>query len=94
MVQTGLSYDSSALGKRDRTAALPVDEQWRWGIGGTYAWSESKTIGFAFQYLNLGKNKIDNTALPLKGKYKDNEILFFMLNFNFAQLPWDGMATF
>ncbi len=30
----------------------------------------------------------------LKGDYKDNEILFFMLNFNFAQLPWDGMATF
>ncbi len=92
MVQTGLSYDSSALNTSDRTAALPVDEQWRWGIGGTYAWSDSTTIGFGFQYLNLGKGKIDNAAL--KGDYKDNEILFFMLNFNFAQLPWDGMATF
>jgi long-chain fatty acid transport protein len=92
MVQTGLSYDSSALGKKDRMAALPIDEQWRWGIGGTYAWSESKTIGFAFQYLNLGQGKIDNAAL--KGDYKDNEILFFVFNINFAQLPWDGRGTF
>jgi len=94
MVQTGLSYDSSALNTSDRTPALPIDEQWRWGIGGTYAWSESTTIGFGFQYLNLGRGNIDNTAIPFKGDYKDNEILFFMLNFNFAQLPWDGMASF
>lgn len=92
MVQTGLSYDSSALGTKDRTPALPIDEQWRWGIGGTYAWSESKTIGFAFQYVNLGKSKIDSTAL--KGDYKDNEILFFVLNLNMAQLPWNGKASF
>ncbi len=92
MVQTGLSYDSSALDTKDRTPALPIDEQWRWGIGGTYAWSESTTIGFGFQYTNLGGGKIKNAAL--KGDYQDNEILFFMLNFNFAQLPWDGMASF
>ena len=92
MVQTGLSYDSSALGTKDRTPALPIDEQWRWGIGGTYAWSESKTIGFAFQYVNLGQGKIDNAAL--KGDYKDNEILFFVINLNMAQLPWDGRGTF
>ena len=92
MVQTGLSYDSSALGTKDRTAALPIDEQWRWGIGGTYAYSESNTIGFAFQYVNLGKGKIDN--ITLKGDYKDNEILFFVLNLNMAQLPWNGKASF
>ena len=100
MVQTGLSYDSSALNTSDRTAALPIDEQWRWGIGGTYDWSESTTIGFGFQYLNLGDNKINTNnplAVPpngLKGKYKNNEIFFFMLNLNFAKLPWDGKASF
>jgi len=93
MVQTGLSYDSSALGTKDRTAALPIDEQWRWGIGGTYAWSESTTIGFAFQYVNLGQGKI-NKPTTLKGDYKDNEILFFVINLNMAQLPWDGRGTF
>ncbi len=100
MVQTGLSYDSSALNTSDRTAALPIDEQWRWGIGGTYDWSESTTIGFGFQYLNLGESKINTNnplAVPpsgLKGKYKNNEIFFFMLNLNFAKLPWDGKASF
>ena len=92
MLQTGLSYDSSALNTSDRTAALPIDEQWRWGIGGTYDWSESTTIGFGFQYTNLGDANIDNAAL--KGNYKNNEIFFFMLNLNFAKLPWDGKASF
>jgi long-chain fatty acid transport protein len=92
MVQTGLSYDSSALKTRDRTAALPIDEQWRWGIGGTYEWSDNTTIGFGFQYTNLGGANIDNAAL--EGDYKNNEVLFFMLNFNFAKLPWDGRGTF
>jgi long-chain fatty acid transport protein len=92
MVQTGLSYDSSALNTSDRTAALPIDEQWRWGIGGTYEWSDNTTIGFGFQYTNLGDSNIDNAAL--EGNYKNNEILFFMLNLNFAKLPWDGRGTF
>ena len=79
---------------------LPIDEQWRWGIGGTYDWSEGTTIGFGFQYLNLGDANIntnDATAVPpngLKGDYKNNEIFFFMLSINYAKLPWDGMASF
>jgi long-chain fatty acid transport protein len=99
MLQTGLSYDSSALNTSDRTAALPIDEQWRWGIGAVYEWSDSTTIGFGFQYVNLGDGNINTNdpgppATGFKGKYKDNEILFFMLNLNFAKLPWDGMASF
>ncbi len=102
MVQTGLSYDSSALNTSDRTAALPIDEQWRWGIGATYEWSDNTTIGFGFQYVNLGDANIDTNDPPppllptsgVKGNYKNNEILFFMLNLNFAKLPWDGRGTF
>jgi len=40
----------------------------------------------------IRKSKIDNAAL--KGDYKNNEILFFLLSFNFAKLPWDGKAAF
>ncbi len=92
LAQTGVSYDSSALSTSDRTAALPLDEQWRWGIGGVYRWSENTNLGFGFEYLNLGRGNLDNAAV--KGHYKDNEIFFFMVNLNFAKLPWDGMATF
>jgi long-chain fatty acid transport protein len=92
MVQTGLSFDSSALRTADRTPALPIDKQWRWGIGGTYAWGEGKKVGYAFQYTNLGDAKIENAAL--KGKYKNNEIFFFVMTLNFETLPWEGMGTF
>jgi long-chain fatty acid transport protein len=90
--QTGLSYDSSALDNSDRTAALPIDEQWRWGIGGVYRYSEGTKVGFGFQYLNLGKAKINNPQI--KGEYEQNHVFFFMVNVNFEKLPWDGMASF
>ena len=98
LAQTGVSYDSSALNTSDRTAALPIDEQWRWGIGGVYRWSESTNVGFGFEYLNLGRGSTNSQGPMgvegLHGHYKDNQIFFFMVNLNFAKLPWDGMASF
>jgi long-chain fatty acid transport protein len=95
LVQTGVSYDSSALNTSDRIAALPIDEQWRWGIGGVYEWSENTTLGFGFQYLNGGDaNLSEDTIGAVTGNYKNNDFFFFMINLNFAKLPWDGMATF
>jgi len=92
MLQTGVSFDSSALRTQDRTAALPIDKQWRWGIGGTYDWSERTTIGYAFQWVNLGDGKLDSNNI--KGKYKSNDIFFFVVTLNLSKLPWDGMASF
>ena len=87
-----LSYDSSALNTSDRLAALPIDEQWRFGVGTVHDWSESTRIGLAFEYLNLGRGRIDQPS-SLIGKYKRNEIFFFVVNVNFAKLPWDGKLT-
>ena len=55
-------------------------------------WSEHTTLGFGFQYTHLGDADVDNAAL--KGDYDNNEVFFFMLNVNFAKLPWDGTASF
>jgi long-chain fatty acid transport protein len=92
MVQTGVSYDSSALNTSDRTAALPLDEQWRWGIGAVHPWSEDTTVSFGFEWLHTGDANLDNAAI--KGNYKTYEVFFFMVNLNFAKLPWDGVASF
>ncbi len=92
MVQTGVSYDSSALRKRDRTPALPIDEQWRIGVGAVYKWREDKTVTFSFQYTDLGDGAIDNAAL--KGDYTSNEIFFFQMGIKFKRLPWDGRLAF
>jgi long-chain fatty acid transport protein len=92
LLQTGISYDSSALRTRDRTPALPIDEQWRFGFGGRYKWTEHKTLGFSFQYLSLGNARINNAAL--KGDYENNDIYFFQMSLNFAKLPWAGKLSF
>jgi long-chain fatty acid transport protein len=92
MLQTGLSYDSSALRTRDRIAALPIHEQWRWGIGGSYDWSAGTRIGWAFQWTHLGQGKLDTSNV--KGEYDRNDIFFFVLTLNLSKLPWDGMGTF
>ncbi len=91
MVQTGLSYDSSALRNRDRTPALPIDEQWRLGFGAVYDWSADRSFGVSFQYTNLGKSKVNNSAL--KGDYRDNNIFFLQMSVAFKKLPWDGWAS-
>lgn len=92
LVQTGVSYDSSALRKRDRTPALPIDEQWRIGVGAVYKWTEDKVVSFSFQYTDLGDSAIDNAAL--KGDYTNNEIYFFQMGIKFKHLPWAGRLSF
>jgi long-chain fatty acid transport protein len=92
LLQTGVSYDSSVLRNKDRIAAFPVDEQWRWGIGGTYDWSEGTRIGYAFQWTHLGDAKLRGDSV--KGEYEKNELFFFVVTLNFSKLPWDGMASF
>jgi long-chain fatty acid transport protein len=90
--QTGLSYDSSALNDSDRTTALPIDRSIRFGVGVLHDYTEHTQLGFAFQYINLGKAKIDQATVS--GSYEDNELFMFALNVNFSKLPWSGRAQF
>jgi long-chain fatty acid transport protein len=92
LLQTGFTYDTSALNDKDRTVALPVDRQTRLGFGAQYDWSDSLRIGMSFEWLNLGKNKV-NTQF-VKGDYSTNDIFFFGFNMNWKKLPWSGWGTF
>lgn len=92
LLQTGFTYDTSALNDKDRTVALPVDRQTRLGFGAQYDWSESLTIGMSFEWVNAGKNKV-NTRF-VKGDYSTNDIFFFGFNMNWKKLPWSGWGTF
>jgi long-chain fatty acid transport protein len=90
--QTGFRYDSSALDKKDRTTALPVDRQIRIGIGAIHDLSDKTQLGFAFEWANLGQSKVANARV--KGDYDRNDIFFLSLNVNWKKLPWGGMVTF
>lgn len=77
-VSTGLAYDTSPVKTRDRTPDMPVDRQWRLGIGLQHEYSKDISLGVAYEYVSLGDADIDLAGKPLsgslKGKYSPNAI--------------------
>lgn len=88
----GGSYDSSALERKTRTAALPVDRQVRVGAGVIHQYDPNTQLVFAFEWLDLGKAKLDIGGV--KGDYTDNRIFFLCFNMNWSKLPWSGKGTY
>ena len=82
----GVAFDTSPISKKERSPALPLDQQVRVGTGVQYALNERMTIGAAYEYLNLGEADISRSrplAGTLQGNYSTNEIHFFN-----ATLSW------
>ncbi|UCD31355.1 MAG: outer membrane protein transport protein [Desulfobacterales bacterium] len=84
LLQFGVAYDTSPVDTEDRTADMPVDRQIRFNIGTQFEKNEKMTIGCAFEYADLGDAEINdsNPVTGLKGKYKNNELFAFVINFN------------
>jgi long-chain fatty acid transport protein len=82
----GCAFDTSPISKKERSPALPLDQQIRVGTGVQYALNDRITIGTAYEYLNLGEADISRSlplAGTLQGNYSTNEIHFFN-----ATLSW------
>jgi long-chain fatty acid transport protein len=92
LLQTGLSYDTAGLKNKDRTTALPVDEQIRFAVGAQHDLNESLTLGLSFVYLNLGQGEVRNATV--RGDYDRNNIFILGMTVAFKELPWSGKATF
>ena len=78
LLQAGITYDTSPVDSDDRTPDLPIDRQIRYAVGAQYEWSETLTIGGAFEYADYGDADISNPLLV--GDYSRNEIFFFGIN--------------
>lgn len=91
LLQAGVSYDTSALRNRNRTVALPIDEQIRAAIGFQHDLREDLTLGFTFHYVNLGQANVRTASV--RGDYDNNELFVFGVTLNFKKLPWSGRAT-
>ena len=83
VLSLGLAYDSAAVDKAHRSPLLPVDEQFRVGVGVQYAVTEDYTLGAAYEYASLGSAPINTTrgALSgtLQGDYQINSLNVFAL---------------
>jgi long-chain fatty acid transport protein len=78
IVGMGVSYDSSPVSNHDRTADLPLDEQFR--VAAAYA--KNNPIGLSYNlstsYVYFGEGKMDQTAQGerFKGEFDTNYLIF------------------
>jgi long-chain fatty acid transport protein len=86
LLQTGVTYDSSALKNKDRTVALPIDRQIRFGIGAIWDYSDSTEVAVNFQFADLGNSKVRQPVVT--GNYSRNQLFFFGVMLNWKDLPW------
>lgn len=72
--QGGVSYDSSPTKTSMRLPDLPMDRQYRLGVGLLYSIMRGAKIGLSYEYLNLGSANINNTSSNgvLSGGYGGN----------------------
>jgi long-chain fatty acid transport protein len=78
VISGGIGYDSSPVDDEDRTADLPVDEQFRIGFAYGSEWKEDWKYALGASYLWLGDGKIDQVAggERFKGDFSTNQIVF------------------
>ncbi len=90
-LQTGFRYDSSALKKRDRTTAFPIDRQWSLGVGALHHYSEKLRIGLSFQWTDLGRSSVETDNVH--GHYNANDLFLFGVTLAWKTVPWAGWGT-
>ena len=86
LLSAGIAYDTSMVDDRDRTPDLPIGEQWRFGLGAHYDWSQQLAFGLAYELLWGGNLAMDLNRGPLAGRvegsYNDAAIHFISFNVN------------
>ena len=85
LLSAGAAYDSAMVDEKDMTPDLVSGEQWRFGLGAQYAWSEDLTLGCAYALVWTGDLDMEVNRGPLAGRvsgtYEDTAMHF--INFNF-----------
>ena len=83
LLSVGFAHDSAPVSKFHRTPTSAFDENFRYGAGLQYDWSDRVTVGAAYEFLDLGKAEIANLSRSvgtLEGEYSSNYVHFVALN--------------
>jgi long-chain fatty acid transport protein len=85
-LRAGLAYDTSPTNGNDRTADMPIDEQFRYAIGADYMRDSGMKISGSLVYADYGDAEINNIGdrglTGFSGDYQTNQIWFTALSFN------------
>ena len=88
-LRTGMAYDTNPVDDdEDRTADMPIDEQFRMAFGADYRRDNGTVISYSLVYADYGDGEIDSGAsLPLaglRGEYDTNRIWFASVSLNWG----------
>ena len=80
---TGIAYDTSPTSESNRTADMPMDEQWRFSVGTNYTLNNGAKVGGVITYADYGDARINNGGDwgQVIGKHSTNRILFLGINY-------------
>jgi long-chain fatty acid transport protein len=81
-LQGGFAYDTSPVNKNDRTADMPIDEQYRYTAGAQFRRDNGQLISASLVYADYGDAEIDATGFA--GEYKTNELFFLAVSMDFS----------
>lgn len=85
-LNTGVAYDTAMVDDEDVTLDLPTGDSWRYGIGGTYAYSETLEFSAGYEIVWFGDVDADVNRGPLSGPvsgtFEDYAIHFFSVSVN------------
>ena len=85
-LRAGIAYDTSPTNKNDRTADMPIDEQFRYAIGADYLRDSGMKVSGSLVYADYGDAEIANNGnlglTGFSGKYQTNQIWFASVAFS------------
>jgi long-chain fatty acid transport protein len=81
-----VAYDTDPVDEKDRTADMPIDEQWRYAAGFDYVRDSGMRISGSVVYADYGEADIVSDRAPpffgFEGDYQTNELWFASVSFN------------
>lgn len=84
LLSVGFAYDSSPVDdKTQNSPDLALDSQYRYACGLQYDWNQDVTVGVAYEYLDLGEGKLEQSGIlsgDLAGKYDPFHVHVISLN--------------
>jgi long-chain fatty acid transport protein len=88
LLNGGFAYDSSMVSAANRSIALPVAANYKFGIGANWMMNPKVKLGFSYELLYSGDMSVSQNRGPLAGQvtgaYKDAMMHFFAFTLNWG----------
>lgn len=87
-LSAGVAYDSSAVSTSERTLDFPIGQQWRFGTGARWNYSETIALDLCYEFQWSGDldctQDLGSLARPVSGTFSNTYVQFIDVNLTWA----------